>query len=137
MNSVSEDKVQMVAKVPECDPGRLAYFGDGTMAGQIFRYSHDKHTEHDILRPGYFNTARDNGLRKGDEIHYTVMPNEKPSGGVGPCDLLRGILVVDEMPGMRGAAADQDAMVGIVTRYGNATPVRHGGTAAKSKAKAA
>ena len=38
-------------KSPEAEPGGFAYMGDGG----FYIYKHDKHSERDCLRPGYFD----------------------------------------------------------------------------------
>ena len=103
------------ASRPICDPNRLCYNGDGTAGAQTYRYSHREHRLTDIVRPGYFDPARDRGLRPWDEIHYVA-------GGPEPSDASRGILVIEEIGG--GGAP---VVVAIVQRYPKATPCRHGG----------
>jgi hypothetical protein len=102
---------------PVCDPTRLCYNGDGTAGAQLYRYSHCDHGLKDVVRPGYFDPARDRGLRPWDEIHYVA-------GGPEPSDASRGILVVEDIGGGRAPV-----VVAIVQRYPKATPCRHGGEA--------
>ena len=108
--------------MPFCDPSGLIYNGDGTGGIQLWMYVSRKHTERDMLRPGFFDSARDSGMRKWDQISYTV-------GGPEPCDARRGIIVVELSPGGRGVSIETPTTVAIVTRYGKPTPSRHDGGA--------
>jgi len=129
------------SKTPVCDPDRMAYHGDGTPGIQVFRYFHPQHTVRDVLRPDYFLTARDRGLRPWDEIHVTCAPDEAVAGKLKPSEARRMILVVEQMPGTRGVGANEPLIVARATYDGRkATPMTHGGEAgddAKPSKKAA
>lgn len=122
---IAEEKDQnsgpkLVDVIPYCDVARFIYDGNGTSEAQVYRYANRKHTLHDMLRPGYFDPAAEAGLRPWDEIHFTI-------GGPGPVDAVRGILVTEKVRGHKNTGVKEQTIVAIVTKWGQATPVRHDG----------
>ena len=112
---------------PSVDWATVSFTGDGTAFNRSFRYVHRRHSQVDILKPGYFNPVpsgkRDQmvALQPWDEISFCV-------GGPDPFDASRGLLVIGKKPERPG----DDVTVGLVYRD-KTTVAGHDGKLAENK----
>ena len=125
---VALDQDKPGATIPQADENGLRYMGDGG----FFLYRHDKHTEQDMLRPGYFdNIVKDNPRSYGGALILYTMAGGEPD----PEDWQRGLVTIAKVKGQRGYKSDAPTLVAIVQRFGRATLVAHDGGPAGDEPK--
>ena len=123
-----DDTPPAVKKLPSVDKKAIGLNGTaGSALHSQWTYAHRKHSKSDVVKPGYFNDAREFGIRKWDILTVTL--------GDDPGEAIEFDLRFIDVP------VGADSKIEVIVALGETrtfTPVRHdGGPVEEPKPKTA